>query len=190
LHRFHIVQEFNKGIYEYILASDESAGQGEADEDPEDESSDDDHESSNASDVKDVDSASTSIMTGRLISALTRANTAASEDEDIEHRGLEEDDSEQTTRKKWDTAKLPRIASNQIRQRENKMTAIAITTKSTLRNHSRDPDNARGVPVQRIRNSAFREAWNSWMLRVSSISTFQTTSRSYTHRIGRTARAS
>ena len=121
MHRFHIVQEFNKGVYEYILASDESAGQGEVDEEPADENSDDDHESSNGSDVKDGDGASTSIMTGRLISALTRANTAASEDEDIEDRGLEEDDSEQTARKKRKqsptvtsshTAKRPRIASN------------------------------------------------------------------------------
>jgi len=96
LHRFYIVQEFNQGVYEYILAGDESAGQGEIDEEPADEDNDDDHESY-GSDVKD--GASTSIMTGRLISALTRANTAASEDEDIEDRGLEEDGSEQTARR-------------------------------------------------------------------------------------------
>ena len=53
---------------------------------------------SNGSDIKD--GASTSIMTGRWISALTRANTGASEDVDIEDRGLEEDGSEQTARKK------------------------------------------------------------------------------------------
>jgi len=73
LHRFHIVPEFNKGVYEYIIASDESAAQGEVDEEPVDEDSDDDHESSNGSDVKDGDGASTFIMTDseRLISALT-----------------------------------------------------------------------------------------------------------------------
>jgi hypothetical protein len=27
----HIVQEFNKGVYDYIIATDESAGKGEAD---------------------------------------------------------------------------------------------------------------------------------------------------------------
>jgi ATP-dependent RNA helicase DDX56/DBP9 len=31
LYRFHIVQEFNKGVYDYIIASDESAAKGEID---------------------------------------------------------------------------------------------------------------------------------------------------------------
>jgi ATP-dependent RNA helicase DDX56/DBP9 len=29
--RIHIVQEFNKGVYDYIIATDESAGKGEVD---------------------------------------------------------------------------------------------------------------------------------------------------------------
>lgn len=31
--RYHVVQEFNKGVYDYIIASDENAGRGEQDED-------------------------------------------------------------------------------------------------------------------------------------------------------------
>ncbi|ORX85165.1 DEAD-domain-containing protein [Basidiobolus meristosporus CBS 931.73] len=38
--RYHIVQEFNKGIYDYIIATDESALQGEKDTDDEDSESD------------------------------------------------------------------------------------------------------------------------------------------------------
>lgn len=34
--RYHTVQEFNKGVYDYIIASDESAGKGEHDEEEED----------------------------------------------------------------------------------------------------------------------------------------------------------
>jgi ATP-dependent RNA helicase DDX56/DBP9 len=30
--RYHVVQEFNKGIYDYIIATDESGGRGEGDE--------------------------------------------------------------------------------------------------------------------------------------------------------------
>lgn len=30
-HRFHIVQEFNKGIYDYIIATDEGGGKVEVD---------------------------------------------------------------------------------------------------------------------------------------------------------------
>lgn len=44
---FHIVQEFNKGVYDYIIASDESAGQGEVDQElaaAESESEDEDEE--------------------------------------------------------------------------------------------------------------------------------------------------
>ena len=33
--RFHIVQEFNRGVYDYIIATDESGGKGEADSDVE-----------------------------------------------------------------------------------------------------------------------------------------------------------
>ncbi|KAH9840288.1 DEAD-domain-containing protein [Rhodofomes roseus] len=35
--RYHVVQEFNKGVYDYIIASDESAGAAEQDEEDEDE---------------------------------------------------------------------------------------------------------------------------------------------------------
>ena len=45
------------------------------------------------------------------------------------------------------------------------MTVITMTMKSTLRNHSRAPENAGGVLTQLIRNSAFREVWTLWMLR-------------------------
>ncbi|KZV91515.1 ATP-dependent RNA helicase dbp9 [Exidia glandulosa HHB12029] len=38
--RFHIVQEFNKGVYDYIIATDESGGKGEADSDVESEAED------------------------------------------------------------------------------------------------------------------------------------------------------
>lgn len=31
VHRFHIVQEFNKGIYDYIIATDEGGGKVEVD---------------------------------------------------------------------------------------------------------------------------------------------------------------
>ncbi len=34
-HRYHTVQEFNKGVYDYIIASDESTGRGEQDSDDE-----------------------------------------------------------------------------------------------------------------------------------------------------------
>ena len=35
LHRYHTVQEFNKGVYDYIIASDESAAAAEHDTDNE-----------------------------------------------------------------------------------------------------------------------------------------------------------
>ena len=35
--RYHVVQEFNKGVYDYIIASDESVGKTEHDEEEEEE---------------------------------------------------------------------------------------------------------------------------------------------------------
>lgn len=36
-YRYHVVQEFNKGVYDYIIATDESDAHGEHDEEDEDE---------------------------------------------------------------------------------------------------------------------------------------------------------
>jgi ATP-dependent RNA helicase DDX56/DBP9 len=38
--RYHVVQEFNKGVYEYIIATDESGGRGEEDAATEEEQDD------------------------------------------------------------------------------------------------------------------------------------------------------
>ena len=35
--RYHVVQEFNKGVYDYIIASDETSGKAEQDSDEEEE---------------------------------------------------------------------------------------------------------------------------------------------------------
>jgi ATP-dependent RNA helicase DDX56/DBP9 len=42
--RYHIVEEFNRGIYDYLIATDESELKGEQDSEDEQESSDDDNE--------------------------------------------------------------------------------------------------------------------------------------------------
>lgn len=38
-YRYHVVQEFNKGVYDYIIATDESGADGEHDEEEEDKES-------------------------------------------------------------------------------------------------------------------------------------------------------
>lgn len=42
--RYHIVEEFNRGIYDYLIASDESELKGEQDSDVEDEGEDEANE--------------------------------------------------------------------------------------------------------------------------------------------------
>jgi ATP-dependent RNA helicase DDX56/DBP9 len=46
VYSYHVVQEFNKGVYDYIIATDESNGNGEEDEESEDvdEGEDEDEE--------------------------------------------------------------------------------------------------------------------------------------------------
>lgn len=41
-YRYHVVEEFNKGVYDYIIASDENAGRSEQDPDNSEEGEDDD----------------------------------------------------------------------------------------------------------------------------------------------------
>ena len=40
---YHIVEEFNKGVYDYIIATDEAGLQGEQDSDDDDDDDDGDH---------------------------------------------------------------------------------------------------------------------------------------------------
>lgn len=53
---FHIVQEFNKGVYDYILASDESVTRGEVEEvDEETDDDGDEEEEENDAHASDAD---------------------------------------------------------------------------------------------------------------------------------------
>lgn len=51
--RFHVVQEFNRGVYDYIIASDESAGPVEADDAPIETASDDEDDGAATDEEKD-----------------------------------------------------------------------------------------------------------------------------------------
>jgi hypothetical protein len=51
VHSYHVVQEFNKGVYDYIIATDESNGNGEEDE--EDEESEDEDEGEDEEEAED-----------------------------------------------------------------------------------------------------------------------------------------
>lgn len=42
--RYHVVQEFNKGVYDYIIATDESGGKGEEDSEEEEDTDDEGEE--------------------------------------------------------------------------------------------------------------------------------------------------
>jgi ATP-dependent RNA helicase DDX56/DBP9 len=45
VYRYHVVQEFNKGVYDYIIATDESGAHGEHDEEDQDEDEENGEES-------------------------------------------------------------------------------------------------------------------------------------------------
>lgn len=54
VHRYHIVEEFNRGIYDYLIASDESQLRGEVDsEDEQDE--DEEEEADKQHGKQDID---------------------------------------------------------------------------------------------------------------------------------------
>ena len=50
--RYHVVQEFNKGVYDYIIASDEGVKKGEQDEDEYEEDQGDEAEADDNDDCK------------------------------------------------------------------------------------------------------------------------------------------
>lgn len=66
MYRFHIVQEFNKGVYDYIIASDESVLRGGQSEDEENDDTEGEEELLNDNDDSGIveDGETTSLDAG------------------------------------------------------------------------------------------------------------------------------
>ncbi|KAI0083853.1 DEAD-domain-containing protein [Irpex rosettiformis] len=139
--RYHVVQEFNKGVYDYIIASDENAGRGEQD--------DDDDDTQEAEDEEEF---------------MTTQRKPTSNDEaaasDTEEPHLEAGPS--SSKRKRDTSPAPTTPKSQKRKKSRKGgdTEYGVS---------------RGVDF----------------IDVACVLNFDlpSSSRSYTHRVGRTARA-
>ncbi|KAF7983361.1 hypothetical protein HWV62_22343 [Athelia sp. TMB] len=131
-------QEFNKGVYDYIIATDESGARGE--QDTEDEAEEEEEE--------------------QFTSTQRDATEAIPAD-------AAEDDAD------------PQPSTSKKRKRSDKVPASSETTKSHKRKHRKAGDKEYGV----TRGVDFVD--------VACVLNFDlpTSSRSYTHRVGRTARA-
>ncbi|KAK7687638.1 hypothetical protein QCA50_008853 [Cerrena zonata] len=138
--RYHVVQEFNKGVYDYIIASDEGVGKTERDEEEEEEDADAEDE-------------------------FTSTQREAEEESEAEAEGSDDNDNAEssTTRK---------------RKRQNAPTS-EVDSKTHKRKKGQKNDKEYGVS----RGVDFVD--------VSCVLNFDLppSSRSYTHRVGRTARA-
>jgi ATP-dependent RNA helicase DDX56/DBP9 len=138
--RVHIVQEFNKGVYDYIIATDESAGKG------------DDHPKPDDTDERDEPG---ELTVSRAAIVLSNIVLAAERAEDDEQEPYPDSPSK---KRKRDSP--PPISSSKKKKRKGKDKEYGVT---------------RGIDF----------------IDVSCVVNFDlpTTSRGYTHRVGRTARA-
>ncbi|KAI0796043.1 P-loop containing nucleoside triphosphate hydrolase protein [Abortiporus biennis] len=138
--RYHTVQEFNKGVYDYIIASDEGVGKGEQDSDDEDEEE--------AVEKEEDDD----LMTSQR---------------EVE---VEKDDAEEA-----ETSSLKRKRSKTSTPHSDPSTSKSKKRKRNGRKNDNEYGVSRGIDF----------------VNVSCVINFDlpSSSRSYTHRIGRTARA-
>ncbi|KAF8316774.1 ATP-dependent RNA helicase dbp9 [Clavulina sp. PMI_390] len=165
--RFHIVQEFNKGVYDYILASDESAGQGEVDQ----ELSDSEEEDAEAGD---------------------------DDEDDDQHSDEEMASPAQPASKK---RKQSPLHSPQPPAKRTKNTPTPTSMPATAESSSTAADDmgesaaTSSKPQKRKRPGAtdkeFGVSRGVDFVDVACVVNFDlpTSSRGYTHRVGRTARA-
>ncbi|KAF8603842.1 DEAD-domain-containing protein [Ceratobasidium sp. AG-I] len=141
--RFHIVQEFNKGVYDYIIATDETGGKHEDQDTDDEEEEEEEQQESDAEEEADAD----------LIT--TEPNTAAPNEPSSS--------SQPQTRKRKQSASPP--PTSKIKQRK----------KARKNQKDKEFGVSRGIDF----------------VDVACVLNFDLprSSRAYTHRVGRTARA-
>lgn len=154
LPRYHAVQEFNKGVYDYIIATDEGGPGVEYDTDDEEDAEEDEEEECKSG---------TYFLCIRLLTTLTPVTSTQREPAgDVEDSPEASSSSKAKKRKR--AASPPPPSSSKSKKRKH-------------RKHASDKEYGvtRGVDF----------------VDVSCVLNFDlpTTSRSYTHRVGRTARA-
>ncbi|KAI0076592.1 DEAD-domain-containing protein [Panus rudis PR-1116 ss-1] len=138
--RYHVVQEFNKGVYDYIIASDEGVGKLEQDEEDEEPEA------------------------AEELTSTQRDDPAEAEDEDQESGSEKDDDDKRPSRKRKRDEEGKGEPDSKARRR-----------KKNRKGGDKEYGVSRGVDF----------------VDVSCVINFDLppTSRAYTHRVGRTARA-
>lgn len=221
--RFHIVQEFNKGIYEYIIASDESGSRGETDQQSSDEENEDDELEEGESEAQVEDDENTTLddhvnskdhgmllLSPSLFHRL-RVLPIESESEEDASKDESEGDEENNKDAEADPNNAP-LSSRKRKQSSIHTSPTPPSKRSKLDASEPSPSPSASHPQFEPRNSKkqkkqkkaqrgpkgttapdkeFGVSRGVDFIDVACVINFDlpTSSRGYTHRIGRTARA-
>lgn len=168
--RYHVVQEFNKGVYDYIIATDES-GKGELDEDDREVEEVDEE----AEECTYIPNSSSHHLT-RLLVLATQRDPATQDPKDA---STPNDPSPTSKKRKAPSSPPPPSKKTKLSSSSDTTSTSQPSKKSKSKHSKKRKDTEYGV----TRGIDFID--------VACVLNFDLppSSRSYTHRVGRTARA-
>ncbi|KIK63377.1 hypothetical protein GYMLUDRAFT_72075 [Collybiopsis luxurians FD-317 M1] len=178
--RYHTVQEFNKGVYNYIIATDESGTK--EDDDEEDDEDDDKEEEDGGEEGEEGDEEEEYTSTQREDPSLTSTATIANSRKRKRLEHTNEDDDDDADSSDPDSNPAPQL-QKRTRTSESDTKTNSDPHPSSLSKSKKKPKTKTDKEYGVTRGIDFID--------VACVVNFDlpTSSRSYTHRVGRTARA-
>ncbi|KAJ3967894.1 ATP-dependent RNA helicase dbp9 [Lentinula raphanica] len=209
--RYHTVQEFNKGVYDYIIATDESGLRENDDDDADDDGENDEDEDGNEDEDEDEDDGEEEDEVGEEFTSTQREEPSTSQTkprtklpEPSESYPSDPSRERERKRKRGQASpdepdSAPSSSQNQTQtQKDPKPSTSTLTSKSTSTSKSSKSSNPTPQHSQTSKPKKTSTSSKEYgvtrgidFIDVACVLNFDlpSSSRAYTHRVGRTARA-